>query len=66
MRQSHLSPAFQIEGKVSEGRRGIAFGFARFHHVAPPTAYAAAGLTEPYLTVNPGGITPLPQPKEQA
>jgi len=66
MRQSHLFPAFQVEGKVSEGKRGIGFGFARFHHAAPPSTYEAAGLVGPYLTVNPDGITPLPQPKNQA
>jgi hypothetical protein len=61
MRQSHLFPALQIEGKVSEGKRGIGFGFARFHHATPPAAYAAAGLAGPYLTVNPDGIRPLHQ-----
>jgi hypothetical protein len=66
MRQSHLFPAFQIEGKVSDGKRGIGFGFARFHHAAPPKAYAEAGLSGPYLTVNPDGIRPLPQPKKLA
>jgi hypothetical protein len=59
MRQNHLFPAFQIVGKVSEGRRGIAFGFARFHHAAPPSAYSAADLVGPYLTANPDGIKPL-------
>jgi hypothetical protein len=59
MRQSHLFPAFQVEGKVSEGKRGIAFGFARFHHAAPPSAYAAADLVGSCLTANPDGIKPL-------
>jgi hypothetical protein len=59
MRQSHLFPAFQIEGEVSEGTRGMGFLFARFHHAVAPRTYAAAGLTGPYLTVNPDGITPL-------
>ena len=58
LRQSHLFPAFQIEGKVSEGSRGIGFGFARFHHAIPPNAYVAAGLDGSYLTINPDGITP--------
>jgi hypothetical protein len=66
MRQSHLFPAFQIEGKVSEGKRGIGFGFGRFHHAAPPKAYAAADLAGQYLAVNPDGITPLPRPKRKA
>jgi len=65
LRQSHLFPAFQVEGKVSAGERGIGFGFARFHHAAPPKAYGAAGLAGPYLTVNPDGISPLPQPRKQ-
>lgn len=59
MRQSHLFPIFQIEGKVSEGKQGMGFGFARFHHAAPPTAYADAGLDGQYLKVNPDGIKPL-------
>jgi len=59
MRQSHLFPAFQVEGTVSEGPRGISFHFGRFHHAAPPRAYAAADLYGPYLTVNPDGISPL-------
>jgi hypothetical protein len=58
-RQNHLFPAFQVEGKVSEGRKGIAFGFARFHHAAPPSAYAAVDLVGSYLTANPDGIKPL-------
>ena len=66
MRQSHLFPAFQVEGKVSEGKRGIGFGFGRFHHAAPPAAYAEAGLAGPYLTVNPDGIRPLRQPQKRA
>jgi len=65
MRQSHLFPVFQIEGKVSEGARGIGFGFARFHHAAPPSAYAAAGLAGSHLTLNPDGITPRLQSKNQ-
>jgi hypothetical protein len=59
MRQNHLFPAFQVEGKVSEGRKGIAFGFARFHHAAPPNAYTAVGLAGSYLMANPDGIKPL-------
>jgi len=59
MRQSHLFPAFQIEGTVSEGKLGISFDFARFHHAAPPRAYAAANLYGAYLTTNPDGISPL-------
>lgn len=66
MRQSYLFPAFQIEGKVSEGKRGIGFGFARFHHAVPPATYAAAGLTGPYLTVNPDGIRPLRSQRKAA
>jgi hypothetical protein len=58
MRQSHLFPAFQVEGTVSEGTLGISFHFARFHHAVPPRAYAAADLYGPYLTVNPDGIRP--------
>ena len=56
LRQSHLFPAFQIEGAVSEGKLGIGFDFARFHHAAPPSAYAAADLYGPYLAINPDGI----------
>jgi hypothetical protein len=59
MRQSHLFPVLQVEGTVSEGARGISFHFARYHHAAPPRAYAAADLYGPYLTVNPDGISPL-------
>jgi hypothetical protein len=58
LQQSHLIPAFQIEGVVSEGKLGISFHFGRFHHAAPPRAYAEAGLYAPYLTQNPDGITP--------
>jgi hypothetical protein len=64
MRQSHLFPAFQVEGVVSAGDLGISFHFARFHHAAPPSAYAAAGIYGPYLTVNPDGINPLPAKKQ--
>jgi hypothetical protein len=66
MRQSHLFPAFQIEGHVSEGKRGIAFNFGRYHHAAPPAAYTSADLAGPYLMVNPDGITPLRQPQKAA
>jgi hypothetical protein len=59
VRQNHLFPAFQVEGKVSEGKKGIAFGFARFHHAAPPGTYAAADLAGSYLMANPDGIKPL-------
>ena len=64
MRQSHLFPVFQVEGSVSEGKRGIGFDFARFHHAVPPRAYAKAGVVGPYLTVNPDGVSPLPQRKK--
>jgi hypothetical protein len=57
LRQSHLFPAFQVEGIVSEGKLGISFHFARFHHAAPPRAYAAADLYGPYLSTNPDGIS---------
>jgi len=64
MRQSHLFPAFQIEGDVSDGKKGSGFRFARFHHAAPPAAYAAASVYGPYLNVNPDGIAPVsPQRK---
>jgi len=59
MRQSQLFPAFQVEGTVAEGPRGISFHFGRFHHAVPPAAYAAADLYGPYLTVNPDGISSL-------
>lgn len=59
VRQSHLFPAFQIEGVVSEGKLGISFHFARFHHAVPPKVYAAARLYGPYLSTNPDGIKPL-------
>lgn len=58
LRQSHLFPAFQVEGLVSEGKLGIAFNFGRFHHAAPPAAYAAADLYGRYLGANPDGISP--------
>jgi len=57
MRQSHLLPAFQMEGTVSEGKLGISFHFGRFHQAASPRAYAAADLFGPYLTGNPDGIS---------
>lgn len=60
LQQSHLIPAFQIEGVVSEGKLGISFHFGRFHHAAPPRAYAEAGLFASYLTQNPDGIAPRP------
>jgi hypothetical protein len=59
LRQSHLFPVFQVEGIVSEGKRGISFHFARYHHAAPPSAYAAADLHGTYLSINPDGIKPL-------
>ena len=62
VRQSHLFPAFQVEGTVSEGKLGISFQFARFHHAVPPRNYAAADLYGPYLTVNPDGISPADVP----
>jgi len=58
VRQSHLFPVFQVEGIVSEGPKGISFHFGRFHHAAPPKAYAAANAYGPYLTMNPDGISP--------
>jgi hypothetical protein len=58
MRQSHLFPAFQIEGTVSRGKRGEAFAFGRFHHAASPKAYAAADVFGPHLATNPDGIRP--------
>jgi hypothetical protein len=58
MRQSHLFPAFQIEGSVSNGKKGDAFDFGRVHHAASPKAYAAADVYGPYLSVNPDGIAP--------
>jgi hypothetical protein len=64
MRQSHLFPAFQVEGDVSEGKKGPAFRFARFHHAAPPAAYVAADVYGAYVSVNPDGIAPTaPQRK---
>jgi hypothetical protein len=65
MRQSHLFPVFQIEGVVSEGKRGIGFGFGRFHHAVSAKSYAASGLYGQYLSVNPDGIRPLRQPNRQ-
>jgi hypothetical protein len=64
LRQSHLFPAFQVEGTVSPGSLGIGFHFARFHHAAPPAAYSAADIYGPYLTVNPDGINPLPAKRQ--
>ena len=61
VRQAHLFPAFEIEGTVSEGKKGIAFEFGRYHHAAPPEAYAAADLAGSYLMANPDGLNPLPQ-----
>lgn len=60
MRQSHLFPAIQVEGEVLKGRLGEGFRFGRFHHVAPPAAYAEAGLHGAYLSVNPDGIAARP------
>lgn len=57
-KQSYLFPALQVEGAVSEGKRGIGFNFARYHHVAAPKAYAEADLYAPYLATNPDGISP--------
>ncbi|QPF74725.1 hypothetical protein G8A07_18575 [Roseateles sp. DAIF2] len=56
--QTHLFPAFQIEGQVSEGKLGIGFFFGRYHHVASPKAYAAADLYGACLSANPDGIAP--------
>jgi hypothetical protein len=58
MRQTHLFPAFQVEGTVSEGKLGIMFHFARYHHAVPAQAYAAANLYGSYLAANPDGIGP--------
>jgi hypothetical protein len=58
VRQGHLFPAFQVEGEVSKGKRGDGFRFGRYHHAAPPKAYAAADLYGPYLSANPDGIAP--------
>lgn len=60
LRQSHLFPAFQVEGEVSKGKRGDGFRFGRYHHALPPKAYAAADLYGPYLAGNPDGIGPPP------
>jgi hypothetical protein len=57
MRQAYLFPAFQIEGVVSEGQKGISFHFGRFHHAAPPRAYAAVNAHGPSLMMNPDGIS---------
>ena len=57
MRQSHLFPAFQIEGEVSEGKLGMSFQFGRYHHAVSPATYAAAGLFGQYLATNPDGLT---------
>jgi hypothetical protein len=65
VRQSHLFPAFRIEGSVSKGELGEAFDFARYHHAVPPRNYAAADLFGPYLAVNPDGIAPA-APAERA
>jgi hypothetical protein len=59
MRQSHLFPAFQIEGMVTEGKRGIGFSFGRYHHAVPPKSYAGSGLYGQYLALNPDGIGSL-------
>jgi hypothetical protein len=64
MRQGHLFPAFQVEGEVSEGEKGPAFRFARFHHAAPPAAYVAADVYGEYVSVNPDGIAPT-APRQQ-
>ncbi len=58
VRQNHLFPMFQVEGVVSEGKLGISFHFGRYHHAAPPRAYAAADMYAPYLSMNPDGISP--------
>lgn len=60
LRQSHLFPMWQVQGEVSEGKLGIGFRFARFHHAAPAEAYAEAGLHAGYLARNPDAIAPLP------
>jgi len=65
MRQTHLTPAFQVEGEVSKGRRGAGFNFGRFHHAVPPRAFAAADLFGPNLSVNPDGISAPAPPRQQ-
>jgi len=57
MRQSHLFPAFRIEGVVSEGTLGMSFHFGRYHHAVSPRSYAAVGLHGQYLATNPDGLT---------
>jgi hypothetical protein len=59
MRQSHLFPAFRVEGEVSKGKRGDGFRFGRYQHAVPPKAYAAADLYGQYLSVNPDGVAPV-------
>ena len=58
LRQTHLFPAFEVEGEVLKGERGPGFRFARYHHAVPPKAYEEADIFGPYLTVNPDGIAP--------
>lgn len=65
IRQSHLFPAFQIEGQVSEGKLGIAFHFGRYHHAVSPRAYAAADLYGSHLSINPDGIAAPDQGRQQ-
>jgi hypothetical protein len=62
VRQSHLFPMWKVQGEVGEGKLGIGFRFARFHHAATPQAYAEAGLHAGYLARNPDAIAPLPAP----
>lgn len=64
VRQSHLFPAFQIEGQVSEGKLGIGFHFGRFHHAVSARTYAAADLYGSHLSINPDGIAPLDKSKQ--
>lgn len=66
VRQAHLFPALEIDGVVSEGRKGIGFEFGRFHHAAPPEAYAKADLAGSYLMTNPDGLAPLPKRQTRA
>ncbi len=47
--QAFLFPAFQVEGTVIDPKSESEFDFGRFHHVAPPANYEAAGARAHYL-----------------
>jgi len=64
VRQSHLFPAFQIEGEVLAGRLGMGFRFGRYHHALTPRAYAAADIHGSHLAFNPDGIAPIDKSKQ--